>query len=115
MVSSDGQTRPIVFTYFRAISPIEYFRTRPEMIAVSRIAVPDAESQLKRNTAGSGVGLATTGAMRSTILSSPGIGMLGAEIPLSNAFTCGVPHANTITVRITHGRIATRKSALLSS
>src|SRR4051812_16075650 len=73
-----------------------------------RIAVPDADNQLNRNTAGSAVGFATTGGMRSTILSRPGIGMLGAEMWLRNPFTCGVPHAKTITIRITHGISATR-------
>ena len=76
-----------------------------------RIAVPDADSQLKMNTAASGVGLATTGGMRSTILSRPAIGMFGAEMWLRNVFTCGVPHAKTITVRITHGISATRSGA----
>ena len=37
--------------------------------------------------------------------------MLGAEMWLRKPFTCGVPHANTITVRMTHGMIATRSGS----
>src|SRR5438132_5156452 len=78
------------------------------MIAVMRIAVPDADSQLKRKTAGSAVSLATTGGTRATSLSSPPIGIDGAEILLRRAFTCGVPQANTVTVRMIQGMIARR-------
>src|SRR3954469_16507314 len=49
----------------------------PETIAAARIPEPVAESQLKPNTAGSGVGFATTGETRSTILFSPVIGICG--------------------------------------
>src|SRR4051812_33916102 len=76
------------------------------MIAVIRIAVPDAESQLKRKTAGSAVSFKTTGGTRVTSLSRPAIGMLGAEMRFRNAFICGVPQANTVTVRTIHGAIA---------
>src|SRR5438552_1816635 len=82
------------------------------MRAVIRIAVPLAESQLNKNTAGSAVGLATTGATRITSLSSPGIGRLGAEMWLRTPFSCGVPQAKTITVRMIHGTIATRNGTL---
>ena len=37
---------------------------KPEMIAANRIPDPVAESQLKPNTAASGVGFTTTGGMR---------------------------------------------------
>src|SRR4051794_34809037 len=85
------------------------------MIAASRIAVPVADSQLKANTAASGVAFPTTGGTRDTSLSRPGIGRLGAERRLRNAFTCGVPHANTITTRKIHGMIAVRNGGIFFS
>ena len=76
-----------------------------------RIAVPDADSQLKRNTAGFGRWLARRpAACAAPACRGPRIGMFGAEMWLRNAFICGVPHAKTITVRMTHGISATRKS-----
>src|ERR1700733_2063170 len=73
------------------------------MIAVIRIAVPLAESQLSAKTAGSAVGFSNTGGIRKIILSRPGIGMFGPEMPFRRVLTCGVPHAKTITVRIAQG------------
>src|SRR5512133_2279010 len=103
MVNSDGHTTAIVFRYLLMSWPGEKPRTAPEISAAMRIAVPDADSQLKMNTAASGVGFATTGGILNTILSSPDTGMFGADNPLRKPLTCGVPHANTITMRMIHG------------
>src|SRR3954465_5884294 len=73
------------------------------MIAATRIAVPVADSQLKLNTAGSAVARVTTGGTRCTILSSPGIGHLGAEIASRGAFTIGKPQRKTTIVSTIHG------------
>src|SRR5690348_7832312 len=73
------------------------------MIAAMRIAVPLAESQLNVKTAASAVGLRTTGGMRCTILSRPGIAIFGAEIASSQALTSGRPQTNTITERRIQG------------
>src|SRR4029079_15298316 len=108
IVRSDRHTTRNVVRYRFTRSDTEYRRKNPVTIAASRIAVPVAESQLKMNTAPSGVALPTTGGTRDTSLSKPGIGKLGAERWFRNVFTCGVPHANTITTSTTHGVIAVR-------
>src|SRR5690242_20220417 len=78
------------------------------MIAARRIAVPVADNQLSANTAGSFVGLGTTGGTRATILSRPATAMLGAEMWFRKVLTCGVPHANTMMTSTIHGTTATR-------
>src|SRR5271169_4324594 len=54
----------------------------PEMTAANRIPDPVAESQLKPNTAASGVGFATTGGMRWDNLLRPVTGNCGLVILL---------------------------------
>src|SRR6478609_8046652 len=106
IVMSDGPVRAIVRRYVRTRSAGRQRIAIPVTSAASRIAVPVAESQLKLNTAASGAAVATTGGTRSTTLSSPGTGSLGAEMRVSTAFTCGSHHANTSTLSTTHGRYA---------
>src|SRR5215475_1083803 len=65
---------------------------RPERTPARSSPVPVKESQLKVKTAGSAVGLATTGGARSTILSRKGTDRIGLLIRLSASFTWEVPH-----------------------
>src|SRR5881227_2651973 len=78
------------------------------MIDAIKIPLPEADNQLKFRMAFSAVGFATTGGTRRTSLSSPGIGIFGAEIPSSSALVCGKPHTNTTTLRMIHGNQARR-------
>src|SRR5215813_5148356 len=78
------------------------------MIEAIKIPVPDADSQLKLNTAASVVNWATTGGTRSTNLSRPGTGNLNSEKPSKNAFVCGKPQTKTTTLRIIQGSHARR-------
>src|SRR5271169_1453351 len=55
---------------------------KPEIVAANRIPVPVAESQLKPNTALSGVGFTTTGGMRWESLLRPVTGNCGLVILL---------------------------------
>src|SRR5271170_3838103 len=55
---------------------------KPEMMAANRMPDPVAEIQLKPNTAGSGVGFATTGGMRCESLLRPVTGICGLVILL---------------------------------
>src|SRR5574338_346971 len=109
IVTSDGPVRTIVRPYVRTMSDGRVRMTRPVTSPATRMAVPVADSQLKLKTAASGAAVATTGGTRRTALSSPGIGSVGAETPLSTAFTCGRPHRNTITLSTTHGRYASAR------
>src|SRR5689334_9382272 len=79
MVMSEKRTRYRVFAYWRTRRSGLYPIRNPEMIAEKRIPVPDAESQLSRKIAGSGVGLATTGGTRSERLCRFAIGIFGAD------------------------------------
>src|SRR2546428_1043419 len=78
------------------------------MIDAARMPLPEADSQLKLRIAFSAVGFATTGGTRRTSLSSPGIGIFGAEIPSSSDLVCGSPQTNTTTLRMIHGSQARR-------
>src|SRR5579862_6509163 len=89
--------------------------TAPAMSAATKIPVPLADSQLNKNTAVSGFGLATTGGTRWTIPSSPGMGNLGAEMPSKMALTCGSPQRKTTTLKMTQGVQARRTSPRLPS
>src|SRR2546426_11307939 len=80
------------------------------MTEARKIPLPVADSQLKLKAAASAVGFETTGGMRSTSLSRPGTGILGAEIPSSKAFVCGNPQTKTTTLRIIQGIQARRIS-----
>src|SRR6266568_339864 len=74
----------------------------PEMIAVSRIAVPLYESNKKRKNAGSGVGMGTTGGILCTRLCSPPMSNRGEKILSRNAFTGAIPQVT----RMMHRRIS---------
>src|SRR5579863_2071770 len=98
------------------LSPI----SRPEMTAARRMPEPVVVVSFKPKTAGSLVGLGTTGGTRSTRLCSAPTGNCGLVILLggvdqvaievktfSGVFTmvlkvC-VPHKKTMTLRMTHG------------
>src|SRR6266571_6831275 len=78
-------------------------------MADTRIPVPVAESQLSVKTASSGfvglsgVGLTTTGGVRTTMLCKPATWNFGAETSLSNFFICGTPQRKTNRLNKTHG------------
>src|SRR5579871_6077111 len=59
---------------------------KPEMSAATKIPEPVIETQLKVNTAASGVGFTTTGGTRCTMLLTPATGILGAVIALGAGF-----------------------------
>src|SRR6516165_902669 len=80
----------------------------PEITAENRIPVPVIDSQLKTYTAGSGVGLATTGGTRCTMLFKPSMGRRMIERSSRNAFTCGKPQIKTRTLRTIQGSHARR-------
>src|SRR4051812_43494820 len=103
MVSSDRHALRTVRPYTRAISPTGNPRNRPPSIAATRMLVPVAERMLNENTAASGVGAATTGATRTTTLSSPGTWICGAYMWFSHALDFGRPVVKTRTQRMIHG------------
>src|SRR3954463_15940900 len=103
MVSSDCQALRTVRPYTRTISATGNPRNRPPSIAATRMLVPVAERMLKENTAGSGVGATTTGATRTTTLSSPGTWICGAYTWFNHAFDFGSPVVKTRTQRIIQG------------
>src|SRR5512138_3898313 len=106
MVMSEVAERRSVRPYVFTMAPRPQRITSPVTSAASRIAVPVADSQLNVNTAASGAAVVTTGGTRNTALSSPTTVIFGAESPLSTAFTCGSPHANTSRLRMIHGAYA---------
>src|SRR5664279_775321 len=103
---------------------------RPEMIADRKMPVPVALSQLSPKTAGSFVGLTTTGGIRSTILFRPLIGNCGLVILLGGVLQLAievnvfsgefmkvlpvfVPQVKTITLRMSQGSQARTTSPRL--
>src|SRR5712691_951235 len=80
------------------------------MIEANKMPLPDADRKLKLKIAFSAVGFATTGGTRSTNLSRPGIGILGAAMPSRNPFVCGNPQTKTTTLRMIHGSQARKVS-----
>src|SRR5271167_527342 len=100
------------------------------MIAEMRMPVPVAASQPKPKTAGSLVGLATTGGTRIDSLSMPFTGNCGLVILLGGVFQLaievntfsgvfimrlpvGVPQQKTMTLRMIHGTQARTTSPVL--
>src|SRR5579871_4229941 len=98
------------------LSPI----IRPERMAAMRMPEPVAVIQFNPKTAGSLVGLGTTGGTRCTRLCSAGTGNCGLVILLGGVDQCAVevktfsgvftmvlkvcvPHRKTTRLRITHG------------
>src|ERR1700690_223965 len=103
---------------------------KPEMIAANRIPDPVAESQLRPNTADSGVGFTTTGGMRWDSLLRPVTGNCGLVILLGGVdqvfievkvfsgvfmipLPVGVPQQKTQMLRINQGSHARTTSPRL--
>ena len=74
--------------------------------------VPVAERRLRLYTAASMRGAATTGGIFCTSSCRPATGTFEIQTPSSAARTCGVPHRNTQTLRMTHGIQARRSAAI---
>src|SRR6266702_7795943 len=103
MVIRDNRTLYKVFPYWRSICSGPKPITKPEMMAAIRMPLPVADSQLKLNTAASGVLFATTGGTLMIRLCKPLTGILKTEILSRQALTLGSPQRNTSTLRMTHG------------
>src|ERR1039458_7768929 len=103
---------------------------KPEMMAANRIPEPVAETQLKPNTAASGVGFTTTGGMRCDSLLRPVTGNCGLVILLGgvdqvfmdskvfsgvfmSALPVGVPQQKTQMLSTNQGSQARATSARL--
>src|ERR1022692_1375610 len=103
---------------------------KPEMIADRKMPVPVALSQLNPKTAGSFVGLTTTGGTRSTslfravtgncglVILLGGVGQLAIDVNVFsgefiNVLPVLVPQVKTITLRMSHGSQARTTSPRL--
>ena len=95
MVSSESRTRRSVPQKIESSLTGEKPSSKPLRMPVSSRLVPVAESQLKTNTAGSAVGLATTGGTRKTASCRTGNLNVTRETRLRNVFAWGTPQANT--------------------
>src|SRR5271169_4955302 len=82
MVMSENRMCHMVCHHMATIFGGESPMMKPEIIAANRIPDPVAESQLKPNTAPSGVGFATTGGMRWDSRLRPVTGICGLVILL---------------------------------
>src|ERR1700687_887787 len=80
MVMSENRMCHMVCHHMATILVKDRPMMKPEMIAANRIPDPVAESQLKPNTAASGVGFATTGGMRWDSLLRPVTGICGVVL-----------------------------------
>src|SRR5438552_6937065 len=109
MVTSEKRTRTSVSQYVCASSCAPNPMNKPARMADTKIPVPVAASQFSVNTASSGlvgfsgVGVVTTGGVRTTTLCKPATLNLGAEMLLRNPFNCGTPQRNTKRLNNTHG------------
>src|SRR5258705_3869515 len=86
----------------------------PEMIAVSRTAVPLYERKKKRKNAGSGVGMGATGGILCTRLCSPPMSNRGEKILSRNAFTGGIPQVTRMMQRRISGSHACHASTVVA-
>src|ERR1019366_10367340 len=82
MVISENRMCHIVCHHMAIIFGSERPMMKPEIIAANRIPDPVAETQLRPNTAASGVGFTTTGGMRCDSLLRPVTGNCGLVILL---------------------------------
>src|SRR5208283_4752500 len=103
IVSSENRTLYKVFTYCRNICIGPKPITKPAMMDAKKMPLPEADNQLKLNTAGSAAGFATTGGTRRIKLCRPATGILKIEILSRKALMLGSPHKNTVTLRISQG------------
>src|SRR5271157_37666 len=84
MVISENRMCHKVCHHMATILVNESPMMKPEMVAANRIPEPVAESQLRPNTAASGVGFTTTGGMRWDSLLRPFTGICGLVILLGS-------------------------------
>src|ERR1700758_779348 len=99
IVSNEKRNRTIVLQYTCAILQGVKPMIRPEIVAATTMPDPLAVSQFSEYTAGSAVGLRTTGGMRCIIRCNPATGNLGADSLSSAIFTVGNPQAKTRTLK----------------
>src|ERR1700676_4317849 len=86
----------------------------PEMIAVSRIAVPLYERKKNRKNAGSGVGMGAPGRILSPMLATPPMSNRGEKILSRNVFTDGIPQVTRMMQRRISGSHACPTSPVVA-